>query len=320
MIFVSIAAYRDPELRQTIESLTSNSAQDLHISIVEQCTKRERVDISKFASDRVKFSIQWMHPLQAKGAGYARYLAMQPYDGEDYYLQIDSHTEMIEGWDEKLIAELNTAQQLEGSDKVILSQYPAAYYPQNHKRIKQLRSKKYSPEPKRVIPTVSKRGQIAGKRMEVVVDEPAPSTMVLAGYIFGPGSFTELGYNQDIVFWGEEFFISINSWLNGWRIYAPHEMYVWHHYGRGYHDKVWDDIDNWTELEGNSTEYMMNYFKTMRVDDWNAIHQDHRNTIEAWIIKQNKMRGNKEEITNEFDIDIYRIIEMYNRPDYERVT
>jgi hypothetical protein len=94
-IFVNIAAYRDHELSATIDSLVSNSTHDLHISIVEQCTKREKVDFTKWESDRVRISAQWMHPLQAKGAGYARHLAIQKYANEDYYLQIDSHTDMI---------------------------------------------------------------------------------------------------------------------------------------------------------------------------------------------------------------------------------
>ena len=60
MIFVSLAAYRDDELPYTIDSLVKNSTHDLTISVVEQCNRNERIDMSKWASDRVKFTGQWM--------------------------------------------------------------------------------------------------------------------------------------------------------------------------------------------------------------------------------------------------------------------
>ena len=303
--FVSIASYRDIELSDTIDSVVSNSTHDLHISIVEQCTKREKVDFTKWESDRVRISAQWMHPLQAKGAGYARHLAIQKYANEDYYLQIDSHTDMIQNWDELLITALNLACKTEKSSKVILSQYPAAYEPHNHVRHKLLGSTRYDPRPLRTHPTVAKRGQLAAKRIPEELTEPSPSTMLLAGYIFGPGEFTQLGYNEHIPFWGEEFYLAINAWMNGWRIYAPHEMYVWHHYGRHYFDKVWDDVDNWTDIEEESYMYLERYFtELMGTHEWTLLHDDHRNTIHEWMDKRRKTRGYEAEIVSEQDIDI----------------
>ncbi len=302
--FVSIASYRDMELSDTIDSVVNNSTHDLHISIVEQCTPRERIDISKWESDRVRVSLQWMPPLQARGAGYARHLAIQKYANEDYYLQIDSHTDLIQNWDTKMIAALNLACETEKSSKVILSQYPASYTPHNHERIRQ-KGTRYDPNPMRTRPYVAKRGQLAAKRVPLEGDAPQPSTIVLAGYIFGPGSFTELGYPSNIAFWGEEFYVSINAWMKGWRIYSPHEMYVWHHYARDYHSKVWDDLDNWSDIDDASQQYLANLFINL-IDSpgWELLHEEHRETVHEWLEKRRGILGADSLIIKEQDIDI----------------
>ena len=41
------------------------------------------------------------------GVGMGRYLANQLYNGEDFYLQIDSHMTFVNNWDVKLVECLN---------------------------------------------------------------------------------------------------------------------------------------------------------------------------------------------------------------------
>lgn len=306
-IFVNIAAYRDFELPATLDSVVNNSTNDLHISIVEQCTKRERIDPTKWESDRVKISLEWMHPLEAKGAGYARHLALEKYAGEDYYLQIDSHTELIQKWDEKMIAALNLARDIEQSDKVILSSYPAGYSLYRKTRTIQVGHKRYKDYPQKIRSTVSKTGQLAAKRVDKDTDLPELCTTLLAGYIFGPGEFTVLGYNPHIPFWGEEFYLAINAWMEGWKIYAPHEMYIWHHYARRDNTKVWDDLPHWTELEENSYLYLEEYFKSL---DRSLLHDDHNDTIDKWLAYRAGTRESN--IINEIDIDHASIVMMLN--------
>ena len=95
-IFVSIAAYRDDETADTIDSLVKNSTHDLHVSVVQQCHKNEYVDTSQWEDDRVKITNYWMRPGNAKGAGYARKLALLPFKNEDYFVQIDSYTQFVQ--------------------------------------------------------------------------------------------------------------------------------------------------------------------------------------------------------------------------------
>src|SRR5205823_10247884 len=59
---------------------------------------------------------------------WARSKAQQLWQGEDYILTIDRHMRFAEGWDDRLIEILAQC----GSDKPILSTYPAPYTPPDH--------------------------------------------------------------------------------------------------------------------------------------------------------------------------------------------
>jgi hypothetical protein len=50
----------------------------------------------------------------------ARYLGAKFYQGEQYYLQIDSHSEFVEEWDTKLIKMIHDAP----AKKPVISTYP----------------------------------------------------------------------------------------------------------------------------------------------------------------------------------------------------
>ncbi len=50
----------------------------------------------------------------------ARYIGAKFYRGENYYLQIDSHSEFVENWDEKLIKMMKDAP----ANKPVISTYP----------------------------------------------------------------------------------------------------------------------------------------------------------------------------------------------------
>lgn len=292
-IFVSLAAYRDAELPYTIDSLVKNSTHDLTISVVEQCNRNERIDMSKWASDRVKFTGQWMRSGNAKGAGYARNLAMSYYTNEDFFFQIDSHTLLVQNWDSKMIETLNAARNLAGTDKVLLSQFPAGYE-RNGEGVTLLTDHpKYPNTTNRQYPKVNKQGAIIGQRGEEI-NELTESTTLLAGYIFAPGEFTKLGYESEISFMGEEFVMAIKAWLAGWRIYSPAQMFMWHHYGRRGRGRVWKDITKWPLIEYNSHKRQTEIFKGYQSDqgDWNRLHQDHRDTILAYL-KIEGLRANE---------------------------
>jgi len=255
-IFVSIASYRDSQLPKTVKSLYENadSKEELIVGIISQDlnNKHKRVD---WLGDQVKFVE--IHAKDAKGAGYARKLAMELYDGEDYFFQIDSHTRFAKGWDTKLKRMLSEAQKDSKTEKVILSQFPAPYFVGSD-------GKDYFPkkdphvwdEPSWTKPINTNKGVWGGLRQKIEdKTKPHKSLTVLAGYIFAPGRIVEdIPYDERISFMGEEICFAIRAYTRGWEIYAPNEMLLWHFYTRSEDPKVWNlkSVNKWMNIEAES--------------------------------------------------------------------
>lgn len=258
-IFVSIASYKDTELLPTIKSLINNAddPNDLHIGVVSQDENKKHPDLS-FVEN---LSYLKMDFREARGAGYARKLAMEMYEQEEFYLQLDSHMRTISGWDTKLKNIYNHASEIAQTKKIILSQYPAAY--EIHSNGKEHFIKNNSELPSD--PTWSKvhnrdNGSWSSIRQPIDdLSKPHLSHTVLAGYLFSSGKFVkEIPYDERISFMGEELCIAIRAYTRGWKIYAPNEMLFWHFYKRKQSPKVWNQVEDsrrkekWIDLEMNS--------------------------------------------------------------------
>lgn len=265
MIFVSIASYRDTELLPTIKSLISNAdkPEEISLGVISQDLKNNHPDLS-FVKN---ISYQKINFKEARGVGYARKLAMELYNGEDYYLQIDSHMRFAESWDSKLKKMIQVCQNISNNDKIILSQFPAPYeihtdgkefYPKNHAELwdRPSWSKVYNRD----------FGAWSAQRQEINdTSFPHPTHTLLAGYIFSIGDFVkEIPYDERISFMGEELCLAIRAYTRGWDLFAPNEMLVWHYYKRKRSPKVWDQIDDvqrthkWINLEMKSKSIQKN--------------------------------------------------------------
>jgi hypothetical protein len=260
-IFVSIASYRDREMPKTIKSLLgkARNPEDIHIGVLDQAEKNKWADLS-FVKTRITH--QKMHMRDARGAGYARKICMEMYDGEDYFFQIDSHTRFDKNWDVRLITMLRQAQELSKNKKIILSQFPAPYqlwtngkehYPENDKY--------FWSEPSWTSVVWTWKGLWAGNREKIIYrDKVHPSHTILAGYIFSLGDLvSEVPYDPRISFMGEELCFAVRAYTRGWDIYAPNEMLLWHYYTRKEHPKAWSQRDDmardhkWIDLESESS-------------------------------------------------------------------
>ena len=98
-IFVSIASYRDPLLKQTIDSLLKycDNISLLRIVVCEQNSVEDDFFLKDYP---LEVEVIKMPHTEARGPCWARYLIQQEYQGEEFYLQIDSHTKFLTmGWD-----------------------------------------------------------------------------------------------------------------------------------------------------------------------------------------------------------------------------
>jgi hypothetical protein len=264
-IFVSVVSYKDSELVPTIKSLIDNAdnPKDLDFAVVSQDNKNKHPDLS-FVQN---LSYLKMDFRDAKGAGYARKLAMEMYQGQSFYLQLDSHMRVVPSWDSKIKKMYEVSADIAKTEKIILSQYPAAY--EIHTG-----GKEYFLEDHEELwsfPTWSRvenrdDGSWSSKRERFNdLSQPHPSHTILAGYLFAPGRFVEeIPYDERISFMGEELCMAIRSYTRGWKIYAPNEMLFWHFYKRTESPKIWNQIEDtqrplkWIEMEMESRSIQKN--------------------------------------------------------------
>lgn len=255
-IFVSIAGYRDPEITKTLQSAVDNAKfpLDLHFSVLTQEARNDHPDLYNFPN----MIHQKIHFKDAKGAGYARKLVMDTYNGQDYFFQTDSHMRFAPNWDVRMITMMEKSQEIARNDKIILSQFPAPYkvhtngedfFPQGDQF--------YWSDPSWTSVVRTYKDEWAGNR-EVMKDKTKPhkSYTVLAGYIFATGNLAEeVPYDERISFMGEELCFAARAYTRGWDIYAPNEMLLWHFYNRKGYAKVWNQRDDivrkqkWKEME-----------------------------------------------------------------------
>ena len=255
-IFISIASYRDPELQWTIKSAieNANNPDNLYFGIVHQ-----GLDSELFNFDEVKnILVTKMHPKEARGAGYARSKAMELYSGEEYFLQVDSHTRFTPGWDSIAIDQLSRAKNISGNNRVLLSYFPAPFEPEKNGGMHLVKNNpKIKPYPTRQKVLLNKRKQWTAERFEFEnksKENPELSQTVLGGFIFCDGSIVhEVPYDSEISFFGEEVCFAMRAWTRGWDIYSPSKNIVYHFYSRGGYSKIWKDRNlrgiSWKELE-----------------------------------------------------------------------
>lgn len=242
MIFIQIASYRDKQLYSTIK----------------QC-----IDMAKYP-DQLRFGVCWQHgpdeslydlvlddrikvveyPYeQSKGACWARSITQQMYGGEEFTMQIDSHSRFVQDWDEQLInmwAGLN-------DPKAILTCYPPNYTPdtdpQTWYKTPQICNvyrfiHRYSVSRPADMPDLATR------------TTPRKGVFVAAGFIFGPASIIQdVPYDPQFYFTGEEIAITLRLFTHGYNIYHPHILILHHYYARPNDAKHWTDHQNWGEYD-----------------------------------------------------------------------
>ena len=100
-IFVSIASYQDPILPYTIESIIENSTykKDLVLGIFDQSL--DHLDVFKeWGKYGPEIRYKTCEPKESLGACWARSkIQTELFDGEDIFMQIDSHTQFDKDWD-----------------------------------------------------------------------------------------------------------------------------------------------------------------------------------------------------------------------------
>lgn len=224
-IFVQIASFNDKELVKTVNDciLKSSGQNDIYFGIHECYIDNKTI----FQNDKV--SISYSKAPENLGVGMSRYLANKFYNGEDFYLQIDSHSRFVKDWD--LICINNINKHLSIGNKCILTSYPAEY--------------KYNADStewfsSNLVPTMIKfkkendelfKSSRILEQHGVPIDGSFCSESVSAAFIFGQGEISSVLQNPAIFYFGEEILKAASLYTSGYNLMCPDQTVIFHLYG-----------------------------------------------------------------------------------------
>lgn len=251
-IFIAIPCYRDEELLPTIESALLNAKNPERIIFGIGLVHKE--DDEKWwepllSNPNVKIKAQLIAE-DTVGLGNQRADANSLYDGEDYYLQIDSHMRFDMHWDDLLIHHYENVKAL-GDPKPIITGYPRAYAPDTFPSVRgaypyynpmsketyyrQRRGHNNVPcfRPGRTAANFMKEFGFPrhGDRSFSLFETLALAVCVSPAQIFTEGAFvTEVPANRKIRFLEEEQYYSILAFMQGYNFYVPRVTGLMHYY------------------------------------------------------------------------------------------
>lgn len=263
-IFISIASYRDDVCPLTVKSIfdMAEYPENIFIGICQQndhSNDTDCFDESYQYASHIK--ILRIPHTEAKGPTYARYLCSTLWNGEEFYMQIDSHTRFVKNWDSICINMINTIKNMNLSNKPVISHYPKEYSTYDS----------YSENEKYNVPRMCKaffneRGMISFMGAEEINTNGIPykTPYLASGMFFCESKFLyELPYDPYLpyLFVGEEILHSIRFYTHGWDIFTPSENVVFHEYTRINKPKIWTDNPYYSDQNAfNKVKYYLRLY------------------------------------------------------------
>jgi hypothetical protein len=265
-IFIQIPSYRDFELNKTVASAVSNASGLNKLSFgVHNCILFDgEIEVKTDYPEWVRVSSTTSIAPNNIGVNISRSIANEFYNGEDYYLQTDSHMRFVKNWDVSLIDGIKKYQDM-GISKPLITQYPPEYlYLDDGTET----VKKYDAFYQCGISFEENTEQFKNTLIPTQTAKVSSNTCgyiksVSGGSIFTLGEFSKIKPNQTIAFWGEEPLIAARAFTHGFDLVMPFSHAIFHLYHsqqtfakvRRHH--VWADFPEiWAELDAMSkTEY-----------------------------------------------------------------
>ena len=233
-IFVSIASYQDPILKYTIKSITENAKykNDLVVGVFDQAEET----LTDLPSN-VRYKT--CHPKEAKGCCWARStIQKELFEGEDIFMQIDSHTLFAEDWDKNLLQKYEDCKNW--FEKPLITGYPRGFDvivkgPGFFNSDEEYIFKKADRNTNTHIMTIHlpfDNGYHSGQIAKAMNDNKYYRGFGLsAGLIFTEGNFVkEVPYDPRIYFGGEETPLAVRAYTHGYELVHVPDTPLWHWY------------------------------------------------------------------------------------------
>lgn len=230
-IIIEIAAYRDPELLNTVKSalIQADNPDRVFFAICYQSDDlTDYNELKKIKNCRIKY----LKESEAKGSCYARYLTQQMIEDEKYLFQIDSHMRFVKHWDSKLIEELLSL----NDPKACISFYPPSCTEEMMSLA--LDDETFSkPEKGGIMYTNGFRdgnSMFLSNQSRLTDDERLhKNPFTSAGNFFAFADIhREVLHDPEMYFYGDELPMAIRYYTHGWNNYCGGKSYVYHEYCR----------------------------------------------------------------------------------------
>jgi len=244
-IFVSIASYRDPVCNSTLKSIYSmaENPKNVYCGVVQQNDEEKDSDCLLESTDSIlteNVTMLRIKHYEAKGPTWPRYLASTLWSGEEYFLQIDSHSRFVKNWDTKCIQMMKRLSD-QGIKKAVLS-----HYARDIKDFENIETIDPNVVTRLCQAVFNTAGMIkySGADNIHTNNEFYESPFCSGNFLFAKYQLLKdvpFDPNLDFLFWGEEIGHSIRMWTSGYNIYTPTENILFHEYGRKEKPRYWDD-------------------------------------------------------------------------------
>ena len=247
-ILLSVAAYRDFQCSETVQSALSRATypERISVTVVEQtvpgagdpsctpaCDTEEAfaTDVRCKHADRIK--VFWMDARNATGPVLARHVSSRMYRGEAFVLQVDAHVQFAQGWDESIFDQWRKT----GNENAVLTTYlsdvQGSLDAEGHslRTTRPIMCNSAFVEGNTSVPYMRHGAQ--PEEEPAIKDQPMLQPFWAAGFSFARGHFVaRVPYDccLPFVFQGEELSMTLRGWTHGYDFYAPTESVVFHEY------------------------------------------------------------------------------------------
>lgn len=283
-IFVSIANYRDAQVRPTVDDLLAKAAhpERIRIGVLSQIDPVTENHLQGYTLPQVREQIV---PYQSSfGVCWARARILDNLMGdEDYVLQIDSHSRFLPGWDQVALSMFER----HGDPKAVLTHYPVDFQPDaplppqayTYQQIK-----KFNDNGLPVISSGTKALSLAPPVLQ-------PNAVVAGGCLFTRTStLREVRYDPYLYFTGEEISLAVRLFTHGYNLYTPNTPFLWHQYAVKKVDRIkhWEDHRDWGQINKRALQRLKHLLgiavctDPQAMTDWHLYGLGNERTLRQW--------------------------------------
>lgn len=277
-IYVSICCLGfDSELEHTVRSCLSAAEhpEEVNIGIAITGNRYFAGHIKNVFQDYPNVRISDITYIEGMGVGAGRYFAAELYDGEDYFFQIDAHTQFNLNWDTYLISRHKEAQKYLNYEKIALTAYPSEYIHEDDGSLTVYDNCDYNLWEKDNFMDKDKNiprwhhapFSLLTKELQdfISISGFAPAPKISAAFLFGTKELAKITEKiKYAIFWEEEIIHTIELIKNGFCLVYPG---TWSPIAHLYQSSMTngksfrDNLDNYITRRGLDTDHFMNKTK-----------------------------------------------------------